>query len=92
VFGLPALASTSHPNSHARHANSARTIARPGSSKADTQAADGRVQAAATAAVQGLVNDDTINQHQADVINGQINAGTVDDQQLSPAASSPRPR
>jgi hypothetical protein len=82
VFGLPALASTSHPSGHARLEKSARTIARPGSSKAGTQATDARVQAAATAAVQGLVTDGTINQHQADVIVGQIDAGTVDDQQL----------
>lgn len=87
VFGIPALASTSHPNGHLHQAKaalhtSASAVAKPGSSSANTQAADDRVQAAATAAVQGLVNDGTINQHQADVIDGQIDAGTVDDQQL----------
>ena len=82
VFGLPALASTSHPNGHYRHAKSATATGRTKSSSADTQAADARVQAAATAAVQSLVNDGTISQHQADAIDSQIDAGTVDDQQL----------
>jgi competence protein ComGC len=82
VFGLPALASTTHPNGHGRHARSATASGTTKSSSADTQAADSRVQAAATAAIQGLVNDGTISQHQADVIDGQIDAGTVDDQQL----------
>jgi competence protein ComGC len=82
VFGLPALASTSHPGGHSRHGKIASPGGKTGSSTANTQAADARVQAATTAAVQGLVNDGTINQHQASVIDGQINAGTVDDQQL----------
>jgi Asp-tRNA(Asn)/Glu-tRNA(Gln) amidotransferase B subunit len=82
VFGLPALASTTHPNGHSRHARSATVTGTTKSSSADTQAADSRVQAAATAALQGLVNDGTISQHQADVIDAQIDAGTVDDQQL----------
>jgi hypothetical protein len=82
VFGLPALASTTRPNGHSRHARSATATGTTKSSSADTQAADSRVQAAATAAIQGLVNDGTISQHQADLIDGQIDAGTVDDQQL----------
>ena len=82
VFGLPALASTTHPNGHSRHARSATAPGTTKSPSADTQAADSRVQAAATAAIQGLVKDGTISQHQADVIDGQIDAGTVDDQQL----------
>ena len=82
VFGLPALASTTHPNGHSRHARSATATGTTKSSSADTQAADSRVQAAAAAAIQGLVKDGTISQHQADVIDGQIDAGTVDDQQL----------
>jgi hypothetical protein len=82
VFGLPALASTSHPNGHSRHAKSATATGRTKSSSADTQAADARVQAAATAAIQGLVNDGTISEHQGAVIDSQIDAGTVDDQQL----------
>jgi competence protein ComGC len=82
VFGLPALASTSHPGGHSRHGKIASPGGKTGSSTANTQAADARVQAAATAAVQGLVSDGTINQHQASVIDGQIDAGTVDDQQL----------
>src|ERR1700744_3963854 len=82
VFGLPAVASTSHPTGHSRHAKSAKAMGRAKTSSSATQGADSRVQAAATAAVQSLVTDGTINRHQADVIDSQIDAGTVHDQQL----------
>jgi hypothetical protein len=81
VFGLPALASTTHPNAHSRHHQGARAAGRikgPG----DTQAADSRLQAAVKAALDGLVTNGTINQHQEDVIEAQVIAGSVDPQQL----------
>jgi competence protein ComGC len=81
VFGLPALASTSHQNAQARHHHGARAAGRI-KSPADAQAADSRVQAAAKAALDGLVSNGTITQHQEDVIDAQVNAGTVDPQQL----------
>ena len=80
VFGLPALASTSHAK--ARYANTTRhnTIGKGRRASADSSSAS--VQAAATAAVQNLVNNGTIDQHQAAAIDSQIDAGTVDPSQL----------
>jgi len=70
VFGQAALAS----GSHAR--------ARDRSSSAQTASANADLHAAAQQAVQGLVTGGTINQQQAEAIDDQIDAGTVDPGQL----------
>jgi hypothetical protein len=44
--------------------------------------ADAKLHAAAEAAVEGLVRDGTIDQHQAEVIDVQIDAGTVNPEEL----------
>jgi competence protein ComGC len=53
-----------------------------GSSDVNAQATQARLQAAVKAALDGLVTNGTINQHQEDVIDAQVNAGQVDPQQL----------
>jgi competence protein ComGC len=48
----------------------------------ETEAASDRIQAAFKQALQGLVSSGTITQHQADVINNQVDAGSIDSEQL----------
>jgi competence protein ComGC len=62
--------------------NVASPTGKTGSSGSDTRAADGRLQAAAKAALQGLVTAGTINQHQADVIESDVDSGSIDPNQL----------
>jgi hypothetical protein len=75
----PGLASGKRSH-HARHAKS--SSAKRGSGTSETAAADGRLHAAVEAALEGLVREGTIDQHQAEVIDAQVNTGSVDPGEL----------
>jgi hypothetical protein len=75
----PAFASGKGTAHHARHAKSASTGR---DSKSQSAAANARLHAAAAGAVEALVRNSTIDQHQAEVIDRQIDAGSVDPAEL----------
>jgi hypothetical protein len=71
--GQAALASGSHHHTgYAKSANATKA-----SSKSESASANARLHAAAKEAIEGLVGEGTIDQHQAEVIDGQIDAGSV---------------
>jgi hypothetical protein len=69
------------PSAKTKAARDAGTAPDAGKTAADA-AAMNAVKEAADAAVQALVADGTINQHQADVLRQQIDAGSVDEEAL----------
>jgi hypothetical protein len=83
IAGQPALASAKATHHRARHATSASLAsATKASSESQTARANAALHAAAEEAVRGLVREGTIDQYEAEVIDRQIDAGSVNPGEL----------